>query len=265
MRRDHVLRQLNAQRTLEVFAQLRLHFAAGCDQRRIAGHQVSHQLQGLAFTPRQYRDATHGVIGQQARFDFTQLDAEAADLQLMVDATDVLDHAIRLIARQVAGAVQATALGAEWVRHKTRRRKFAALEVAPRKSGAANVEFTDAPLGHRVQVAIEQVPGQVGNRLANRTARLPLKVGHRQRPVGHVHGGFGDAVHVHQLWCSVTEAFEPGAQALHVQCLAAKDHLTQRLFAGFATGHVHQRLERRRGLVQHRYPFGAQQLIELTW
>ncbi len=42
---------------------------------------------------------------QQARLDLAQLDAQAAQLHLVVDPPGVLDHPIGAVARQVAGAV----------------------------------------------------------------------------------------------------------------------------------------------------------------
>ncbi|MCY1181927.1 hypothetical protein D9M73_224610 [compost metagenome] len=79
-----------------------------------------------------------------------------------------------------------------------------------------------------------------------------------------MHGGFGDAVHVHQMRLAVAEAFEPRCQAVDVQRLAPEHHAAQcqwplRLGRG---GHRHQLLERRRGLVQHRDLFIGQQLVE---
>ncbi|MNJ74645.1 hypothetical protein D3C77_716140 [compost metagenome] len=79
-----------------------------------------------------------------------------------------------------------------------------------------------------------------------------------------MHRGFGDAVHVDQLRGLIAETFEPRAQAFYVQRFATEHHVTQRRFAlGLGTGHLHQRLERRRGLVQYRDAFVAQQGVEI--
>ena len=43
---------------------------------------------------------------RENRFDFTELDTEAANLDLKVDPSETLDVAIRPITRQVTGLVQ---------------------------------------------------------------------------------------------------------------------------------------------------------------
>ncbi len=48
-----------------------------------------------------------------------RLDAEAAQLDLLIEATEVLDHAIGGPARTVTGAVQTRALLAQWIDDKT--------------------------------------------------------------------------------------------------------------------------------------------------
>ena len=45
-------------------------------------------------------------VSVQNRFDFSQLDAEASYLDLIVDPTEILDIAVTTIAGEVAGFVQ---------------------------------------------------------------------------------------------------------------------------------------------------------------
>ncbi len=145
----------------------------------------------------------------------------------MVNPADVLDHPVAAVLRQVTGAVQPRTAFAERVGNKTQCRQVATLQVAPGQAGTANIQLTDAAFGHRVQFTVEQVPRQVGYRFANRAAGVQLEISHRQRTVGDVHRGFGDAVHVDQLWRAVAKPFEPWAQALDVQRLAAEYHVAQ--------------------------------------
>ena len=58
---------------------------------------------------RQHHRFAHVGAGQQPRLDLAQLDAEAADLHLVVVAAEVLDAAVGQPARQIAGLVQARA------------------------------------------------------------------------------------------------------------------------------------------------------------
>ena len=69
----------------------------------------AHQHHGLGDT----------VLRQQARFDFFRLDAEAAQLDLLIETAEVFEHAIGVPAHTVTGAVQARARLAQWVDNKT--------------------------------------------------------------------------------------------------------------------------------------------------
>ena len=135
--------------------------------------------------------------------------------------------------------------------------------ITPRQAGAGDVQLARHAHRHRLQLAVEQVPAQVADRQADRALGLAVEVGQADRAVGHVHRGFGDAVHVDQGRLLVAEAFEPGTQAGHFQCFATEDHLAQRQVARAGAGDRQQLTEGRRGLVQHRHPFIAEQAVEL--
>ena len=182
----------------------------------------------------------------------------------MVHPPDVLDHPIGAPAGQVATAVQPRPAVAERVGNEARGAEPGALEVATRQALAADVQLADTAGSHRVEVAVEHVQALVRDRHANRARRALRQVSQRQWTVGHVHRGFGDAVHVDQLRRTIAEALEPRAQAADLQRLAAKYHVAQLLVAAlaFGTGHLHQLAERRRRLVEHGHPLLAQQLVE---
>ncbi|MNI63464.1 hypothetical protein D3C73_1188380 [compost metagenome] len=78
-----------------------------------------------------------------------------------------------------------------------------------------------------------------------------------------MHSGFGDAVHVHQLWPLCAEALEPGAQCSHVERFAAEDHKAQgKVCRGGAARGLGQWFESRRCLVEYAYTLVHQQLQE---
>ncbi|MNP16168.1 hypothetical protein D3C76_1085530 [compost metagenome] len=134
--------------------------------------------------------------------------------------------------------------------------------ITARQAGAGDVQLPRHAHWHRLQLTVEQVPAQVADRQADRALRLGIEVGQADRAVGHVHRGLGDAVHIHQRWLLVAEAFEPGTQAGHFQRFATEDHLAQRQAARTGAGNRQQLAERGRGLVQHRHPFIAEQAMK---
>ncbi|MNF97149.1 hypothetical protein D3C84_799680 [compost metagenome] len=113
---DHVVRQMLTQCPFQGFPQGRLSVDVS-QQRRIGRYEVGDQLLPVDTVLRQYCQLTDRVLLQQPGFDLPQLDAETTDLDLMVDATDVLQRAVGLITGQVAGAVQALAVAGVRVRH----------------------------------------------------------------------------------------------------------------------------------------------------
>ncbi|MNN63948.1 hypothetical protein D3C81_1793610 [compost metagenome] len=141
-------------------------------------NDISHQL--LAARPflGQHQRFAHGIQVVQARFDLAQFDAETADLHLMVDTADVLDHAIAAVLRKISSAVQPCAAFAERVGDEPQCSKVATIQVAPRQTGTTDVQFADAAFRHWVEVAVQQVPRQVSNRFADGAAGVLFQIRH---------------------------------------------------------------------------------------
>ena len=97
--RDHVLRQ----RVLEERAELQ-HRRRGAALAREIGHEAL--LPGDVFA-RQDRDFSHRRVPREGRLDLAELDAIAADLHLMIDAPEVLEHPGGQVSREITGPVQA--------------------------------------------------------------------------------------------------------------------------------------------------------------
>src|SRR6185295_10510125 len=60
----------------------------------------------------------HGRVAAERGLDLAELDAEAPHLDLVVEPAEELQRAVGAPARQVAGAVEALARGAEGVGHE---------------------------------------------------------------------------------------------------------------------------------------------------
>ena len=102
-------------------------------------------------------------VQAQLLLDFAQLDAEAANLHLVVDAAQVLDAAVGQEAREVTRLVEAgTRAGAEGVGQVDAGGELGAVEVAAAQALAGDVELTGHADGDLLQVLVEDVDGAVG-------------------------------------------------------------------------------------------------------
>ncbi|MNN84835.1 hypothetical protein D3C81_2020420 [compost metagenome] len=92
----------------------------------------------------------------QARFDFAQLDAETANLHLMIGPTDVLHGSVRSQARAVTGAVQALAIGKR-VGDKTLGAEHRLAVITPRQARTTDVQLAHRALRQQVQIIVQHV------------------------------------------------------------------------------------------------------------
>ncbi|KAA8557239.1 hypothetical protein FX985_06441 [Pseudomonas extremaustralis] len=129
---------------------------------------------------------------QQARFDFTQFDTQAMQFHLMVNAPGVFDYAIVAITRQVAGAVQAFAFY-ERVGDETLGGQHRTTVITARQADTPQVQLAQHADRGGLEVVVEDVAAEVGNRTANRYGVTAL---FNAGPVSHVDGGFGRAIEV---------------------------------------------------------------------
>ncbi len=159
--RDHIVRQHGCQRGFDRLAQLCVRHGRGL------GHHITHQLQTAGGRLGEDDGVSHHVVLQQSGFDFAQLDTEPANLHLMVDPADVLDHPVGGVARKVAGAVQAAATLAERVGHEALGRQVRAIEITPRQQLAADHQFAHHANRRRGTAVVQQVNAASGQDLAD--------------------------------------------------------------------------------------------------
>ncbi|MNP26889.1 hypothetical protein D3C76_1197680 [compost metagenome] len=107
---------------------------------------------------------------QQTAFDLAQLDAETADLHLMVDTPEVFHQAIGALAHQVAGAVDTPAVAGKGIGHKTFRGHARTLVITLGQAGTTDVQLAGRTLRHQRQVGIENVRHAVADHAADRYA-----------------------------------------------------------------------------------------------
>ena len=197
--------------------------------RRLASLQaeIGHQ----AFFPRavfagQHRRVPQARVLTQARFDFTQFDTEATDLDLVVVAAQVIDLAVGLPTTQVASLVQPRPFGSgEWIADKAFGGQFIAVQVAAGDTGTADVELPCHTHRHRAELFVEQVDAGIGHRLADAWQGRP---GLRVAPQGQCrdHMGLGRTIVVVQA--RVIQAFEETPHRFgNPQLFASGDHVLQ--------------------------------------
>ena len=219
MGRHHVLRQALGEEGAQLLA----------SAPRVAEHREGRQacLSG-GFAKRQDHGLAHRRVPRQHRLDLPRLDAEAADLDLVVDTAEVLDISVGQIAGQVAGTVEALARNtAERVGDEPLGGQLRPPEITARHPGATDVGLAGHADRHRVAVPVEEVEPQVGQGVADRAARGLGEVGAGERPVGRVDRGLGDAVHVDQPRRPLAVALPPGGQHRGCEGLATEDDQPQ--------------------------------------
>ncbi len=148
------------------------------------------------------RRRTHRGMAREDCLDLSQLDAEAADLHLPVDAPEELEHAVGAPARQVPGVIEALARirrhAREGIGTEDRRGQVRAPEIAARQAGAADRQLARQARGHwlRGVVEVEEVEPRSRHRPAERHApRFRLATA---APFGDRHRGFRRAVAGHE-------------------------------------------------------------------
>ena len=83
----------------------------------------------------------HGRGIHHGRLDLAQLDAEAADLHLEIEPTQIIQHPVGAVGDTVARAVEPTGRGVETVVDETLLRQVRAADVAARHARAADVRL----------------------------------------------------------------------------------------------------------------------------
>src|SRR5258708_16616636 len=100
--------------------------------------------------------------------DLAGLDAEAADLDLMVGTAEKMQRAVGPPARTVAGAVHAAARRSERIGDETFGGQARAVEVAARQTAAGAIEFARPTDRHRLQAIVKYIDRRVPARTPNR-------------------------------------------------------------------------------------------------
>ena len=153
--RDHVVGEARAQLTSQLrVVELRA---------RVGGNHVRHQTFDIGCCRIGGRhDCRRRDLWQRGHrgIDLGELDPIAADLDLVVGASEEVEVSVGTDLHRVSGAIQAASVG-ERIRDKPLGRQIGPSEVSACQSRAADVQLARYPGGHRPQPRVEQVRGGV--------------------------------------------------------------------------------------------------------
>ncbi|CAK0135372.1 Uncharacterised protein [Burkholderia pseudomallei] len=185
-------------------------------------------------------DPAHARLPRDRDLDLTRLDEIAADLHLIVEATDELDRAVGQPAPEVARPIDALA-GARRMRKELLRGLPRIVEIAARETRARDDNLADGTALRLAQSLVEYRDSRAADRRADRRRQAEARALHRMK--ARPHRRLGRPVVVDQ---PITDA----VRVDRIQLLAAGEQIAQLRRARFARGHDvarhHRRHERMR-------------------
>src|SRR6266702_502139 len=107
-------------------------------------------------------------VPNQRGLDLPRLNAEAANLNLMVRSPHKLQNPIPAPARQVPAAVHPAPRSAKAVRNKELPRQTATPNIPPTNPSPRNVKLPDIPNRYRLQATIQYINPRVPDRTTKR-------------------------------------------------------------------------------------------------
>src|ERR1700730_17585671 len=142
---------------------------------------------------RNHNRLRHTRVPNQRGLDLPRLNAEAANLNLMVRSPHKLQNPIPAPARQVPAAVHPAPRSAKPVRNKALPRQTPAPNIPAPNPSTRNVKLPNNPNRYRLQTTVQYINTRVPDRTANRDLARAIVTAW---PIGHVDGGFGRTVKV---------------------------------------------------------------------
>src|SRR5262249_50714723 len=216
---------------------------------------------------RNHNSLRHAFMPQQRCLDLPRLNAEAANLELMVRAPHKLQNPIPAPARQVPAAVHPAPRSTKPIRNKALRRQPATPNIPTTNPSPRDVKLPNNPSRHRLQTAIQYINPQVGDAAPDEIAAGREGKVSVEQNMTDMHRRLGDAVHVDQRRATVEVMLIPIFESPHIQCFTTKDHMTQNKRSSelrMLPLRLHQRITCRRRLVENGDAFASNQRQKLS-
>src|SRR5262247_4013222 len=157
-------------------------------------NNVAHKLRNPhPIHARNNNGLRYAFMPQQRCLDLPRLNAEAANLDLLVRAPHKLQNPIAAPARQVPAAVHPAPRSTIPIRNKALRRQPATPDIPTPNPSPRDVKLPNNPNRHRLQTTIQDINPRVPDRTTNRDIARAIVTAW---PIGHVDGSFGWTVKV---------------------------------------------------------------------
>src|SRR5499433_2321501 len=199
-------------------------------QRRRIRRQNNIANKLLATRPiqaRNHNSLRHAFMPQQRCLDLPRLNAEAANLELMVRAPHKLQNPIPAPARQVPAAVHPAPRSTKPIRNKALRRQPATPNIPPPNPSPRDVKLPNNPSRHRLQTTIQYINPQVGDAAPDEIAAGRDDKVSVEQNMTDMHRRLGDAIHVDQRRGTAEAVLIPIFESPRIQRFTTKDHMTQ--------------------------------------
>ena len=135
--------------------------------RKARGDQIGQQPLALGFLADDGHRFAHVWMLEQGGLDLARLDAEAADLHLQVDPPQEFQRAVRLVPRQVSGAVHPLPrYAAMRIGHELFRGQVGTPQISPSQPSPGDAELAGRTRRHGLKMAVQQVDPGVADRAA---------------------------------------------------------------------------------------------------
>src|SRR5215469_4007016 len=138
-------------------------------------HHIADKLRTPPPTrARNHNRLRHTRVPNQRGLDLPRLNAEAANLNLMVRTPHKLQNPIAAPARQVPTAVHPAPRSTKPIRNKALPRQTPATNIPAPNPSTRNVKLTNNPNRNRLQTTVQYINPVVGQRTTDRDARAGL-------------------------------------------------------------------------------------------
>src|SRR5262249_55572862 len=126
-------------------------------------HHIGHQPPvARLILARNHRRLRYPGTTQQRRLDLARLDAETADLDLLVGPPEKLQNPVSTPAPEISCPTKTLPVSKR-IGHKPLRRQTGTMEITSRKANAADINLATNADGNRIEIVIQHIHFGIGD------------------------------------------------------------------------------------------------------